>query len=91
MARPEQDFIEVNQGSRFHLEARITEKEEDELQGSMLDEEKIAAVIKSRDNLSSNGIDGIRYRVIKGAGSEGVKYVRTLVRGIIKSGRVMSS
>jgi hypothetical protein len=29
--------------------------------------------------------------VIKGAGPEGVKFVRTLVRGIIESGRVMSS
>jgi hypothetical protein len=29
--------------------------------------------------------------VIKGAGPEGIKFVRTLVRGIMKSGRVMSS
>jgi hypothetical protein len=90
-ARPEQDFIEANQGSIFHMEARNTEKEEDELQGFMLDEEKIAEVIKSRDDLSANGIDGISYPAIKGAGPEGVKFVRTLVRGIIKSGRVMSS
>jgi hypothetical protein len=75
-ARPEQDFIEANQGSRFHLEARITEKDDDELQRFMLDEEKIAEVIKSRDDLSANGIDGISYRVIKGAGPEGVKFVR---------------
>jgi hypothetical protein len=89
-ARPEQDFIEANQGSRLHLEARITDKEEDELQGFILDEEKITEVIKSRDDHSANGIDGINYRVIKGAGPEGVKFVRTLVRGITKSGRVMS-
>jgi hypothetical protein len=90
-ARPEQDFIEANQGSRFHLEARITEKEGDELQGLMLDEEKIAEVIKSRDDLNANGIDGISCGVIKGAGPEGVKFVRMLVRGIMKSGRLMSS
>jgi hypothetical protein len=65
-------------------------KEED-LQGFLLDEKKIEEAIKSRDDLSANGIDGISYRVIKGAGAEGVKFMRTLIRGIIKNGRVMSS
>jgi hypothetical protein len=68
----------------------ITENEEG-LQGFLLDEKNITEVIKSRDDLSLNGIDGISYRVIKGAGVEGVKFMRTLVRGIVKSGRVMSS
>jgi hypothetical protein len=89
-ARPEQEFIEADQSSRFHLNAVITEKEED-LQGFLLDEKKIAEVVKSRDDLSANGIEGISYRVIKEAGVEGVKFVRTLVREIIKSGRVVSS
>jgi hypothetical protein len=90
-ARPEEDIIEADRHSRFHLDAVITEAEGDELQGFLLDEKKIAEVIKSRDYLSASGIDGISYRVIKGAGAEGVKFVRTLVRGIIKGGRVMSS
>jgi hypothetical protein len=90
-ARPEQEFIEADQGSRFHLNAVITEQEEEDLQGFFLDEKKIAEAIKSRDDLSANGIDGISYRVIKAAGAEGVKFVRTLVRGIIMSERVMSS
>jgi hypothetical protein len=87
-ARPEQEFIEADQGSRFHLNAVITEQEED-LQGVLLDEKKIAEVITSRGNPSANGIHGISYRVTKGA--EAVKFVRRLIRGIIKSGRVMSS
>jgi hypothetical protein len=57
----------------------ITEKEED-FQGFLLGEKKIAEVIKSRDDLSANGIDGISCRVIKEVGTEGVKFVRTLVR-----------
>jgi hypothetical protein len=89
-ARPEQEFIEADQGSRFHVNAVIMGQEED-LQGFLLDEKKIAELIKPRDDLSANGVDGISYRVIKGAGAEGVKFVWTLIRGIIKSGRVMSS
>jgi hypothetical protein len=57
----------------------------------MSGEEKIAEVVKSRGDLSASGIDGISYRVIKGAGPEGIKFVRTLIRGIITSGQVMSS
>jgi hypothetical protein len=90
-AKPEQQFIEAEPESRYHLEAKITDDEEEKLQGYLLDEKKIAEVIKSRDDLSANGTDGISYRVIKAAGAEGVKFVRTLVRGIIKSGRVMKS
>jgi hypothetical protein len=90
-ARPEEEFIEADQDSRFYLDALITETEEEELKAFLLDEKKIAEVIKSRDDLSASGIDGISYRVIKRVGAEGVKFVRTLVRGIIKNGRVMSS
>jgi hypothetical protein len=83
----------------FHQEAVLTEKEEEkekeEMQSFMLDEKKIAEVIRSRDDLSANRIDGISHRVIKaagaGAGAEGVKFVRILLRGILESGRVMSS
>jgi hypothetical protein len=89
-ARPEQEFVKADEGLRFHLNPMITENEE-EFQGFLLDEKKIAEVIKWRDDLSANGINGISHRVIKGAGAEGVKFVRTLVRGIIKSGRVMNS
>jgi 3-dehydroquinate dehydratase len=92
-ARPEREFVEAEPDSMFHLEAVLTEKEEEEMQSFMLDEKKIAEVIRSRDDLSANGIDGISYRVIKaaGAGAEGVKFVRILVRGIQESGHVMSS
>jgi hypothetical protein len=90
-ARPERDFIEAEAGSRFYLDARISDNEEDELPGFPLDEDKVAEVIRSRDDLSANGLDGISYRMIKGTGPEGVRFVRRLVRRIIKSGRVMTS
>jgi hypothetical protein len=82
MGKPTQEYIEADQGSRFHLNAVVTEQKED-LQGFLLDEKKIAEVIKSRDDLSAIGIDGISYRVIK---ETEVKSVKALIRGIIKNG-----
>jgi hypothetical protein len=35
---------------KFHLEAVITEKDEEDMQAFMLDERKIAEVIRSRDD-----------------------------------------
>jgi hypothetical protein len=36
----------------------------------MSDEKNIAEVIKSQEDLTASGIDGINYRTIKGAGAE---------------------
>jgi hypothetical protein len=36
-------------------------------------------------------VDGISYRIMKGAGTAGVKSIKLLVRGIIRSGRVMNT
>jgi hypothetical protein len=57
----------------------------------MIDETSIEAVIKSRDDLSACGVDGISYQIMKGVGAEGVAFMKLLVRGYIKSGRVMST
>jgi hypothetical protein len=57
----------------------------------MIDEANIEAVIKSRDDLSACGVDGISYRIMKGSGAERVAFMKLLVRGCIKSGRVMST
>jgi hypothetical protein len=48
-ARPEHEFIEAEASSMFHLEAVLTEKEEEkeEMQSFMLDEKKIAEVSRS--------------------------------------------
>jgi hypothetical protein len=57
----------------------------------MLDEKNITEVIKSREDLSASGIDGIGYRVMKGAGTAGVRFMKLLVSASIRSGRVMST
>jgi hypothetical protein len=57
----------------------------------MIDEMNIEIVIKSTDVLSACGVDGISYRIIKGAGAEGVAFIKLLVRKCIKSGGVMST
>jgi hypothetical protein len=90
-APPEEDFVEANEDSEFHLDKLIGEDEETELESFMMNETNIAEVIRSREDLSACGVDGISYRIMKGAGAEGVKFVKLLVRGCIRSGRVMSS
>jgi hypothetical protein len=90
-ARPEDEFIEAEENTAFHLEPRITEREEEEMEEFMLNEENIAEVIRSREDLSASGVDGISYRIIKGAGTEGIKFMKHLVRASIRSGRVISS
>jgi hypothetical protein len=69
----------------FRLEAVLTGKEEKEMQSFLRDETKIAEVIRSRDDMSANGIGRISYRVIKGDGAEGVKFVRILWSGGVTS------
>jgi hypothetical protein len=69
----------------------MEEREEEEMEAFMLDEKNIAEVIKSREDLSASGVDGISYRIMKGAGAAGVKFMKLLVRASIRSGRVMST
>jgi hypothetical protein len=57
----------------------------------MIIEANIEAIIKSRDDLSACGVNGISYRIMKRAGAEGVAFMKLLVPGCIKSGRVMST
>jgi hypothetical protein len=65
VGRPEHGFIEADQSPSFHLNAVIMEPEDEDLQGFLLNEKKIAEVVKPINDLSANGIDGISYRVIK--------------------------
>jgi hypothetical protein len=85
-SRPDENFVEAREYSIFHLDGRITETEEEEMTRFMIDEANIEAIIKSRDDLSACGVDGISYRIMKGAEAEGVVFMKLLVRGCIKSG-----
>jgi hypothetical protein len=69
-ATPQTDFREVEQRTSFTLEPKITENEQEEMVGFMLNDRNIEEVIKSRHDLSASGIDGIGSRIIKSAGKE---------------------
>jgi hypothetical protein len=90
-SRPLEDTAETEGGSMFHLDPGIIAQEGEDMQEYMLDEKNIAEVIKSRQDLSASGVDGISYRIMKGAGTEGVKFIQNIVRGCLRSGRVLSS
>jgi hypothetical protein len=55
------------------MEPQITkedEEDEEEMEEIMFDGKNIAEVIKSREDLTASGIDGISSRIMKGAGAE---------------------
>jgi hypothetical protein len=90
-SRPLEDVEGAEEGSLFHLEPRITEQNEEEMEGFMLSEKNIADVIKSREDLSASGVDGISYRVMKRPGGEDVKFMKSIIRGSLRCGRVSSA
>jgi hypothetical protein len=45
----------------------------------MLDKQNPASVIKSGEDLNACRVDGINYRIMKGARPEGVKFMKHLV------------
>jgi hypothetical protein len=74
-SRPKEYFQEAEEGALFALEPRITENDQEEMKAFMMDERNIEDVIKSRQDLSACGTDGINDRIIKGAGQEGLQFV----------------
>jgi hypothetical protein len=90
-AEPENDFREVEQGPPFALEPKITEDDQEEMEAFMLDDRSIEKAIKSRQDLSASGTDGISSRIIKAAGKEEVKFIKLLVRACIKNGKVIKN
>jgi hypothetical protein len=90
-AEPENNFREVEQGVPFDLEPQITENDQEEMEAFMLDERNIEEVIKSRQDLSASGTDGLSHRIIKAAGKEGVKFIKLLVRACIKNGKMIKT
>jgi hypothetical protein len=91
LSRPLEDFVEAEEKSSFYLESRITDEDEDEMEEFMLNEKNIAEVIKSREDLSACGVDGISYRIMKGAGAEGVKFMKNIISASLRCGRVIST
>jgi hypothetical protein len=90
-ARSLENFVDAEQDSVFHLEPRITEEDEEDMEEFVLNEKNITAVIKSREDLSACGVDGISCRIMKRAGTEGVKFMKNVVRACLRNGRIIST
>jgi hypothetical protein len=65
-ARPREDFVEAEENTKFHIEPQIVQEDDEALEEFMLNEKNIRQVIKSRQDLSACGVDGISYRIMKG-------------------------
>jgi hypothetical protein len=106
-APPGRDFEAATEGSEFYLDRRIPGEGEgagagegegegegtgaEEMEEFMMNEDRIKEVIKSRADLSACGVDGVSYRIFKAAGQGGIEFMKHIIRGVIKSGRVMES
>jgi hypothetical protein len=90
-ARSQTDFREAEQGTPLALELQVTENGQEEMEAFMLNDRNIGEVIKSRQDLSASGIDGISYRIIKAADKEGVKFIKLLARTCIKNGKIIQT
>jgi hypothetical protein len=90
-ARPENGFGEAQPGSPLFLEEILPREEESEMKEFMLKKENIKNVIKSRQDLSACGPDGISYRIIKSAGGQGVKFMRILINASIECGKTITT
>jgi hypothetical protein len=58
-ARPARPFKEAPQGSIFFLDPKMPDRASEEMRSFLMDEEEIEKVIRSRNDLSANGTDGV--------------------------------
>jgi hypothetical protein len=81
-------FEDAREGAEFCIKTQIREAEQEELETFMPDEKKIRDVIKSRQDLSVNGVDGIGHRIVRAAEKEGVSLMRVLIGACIREGGI---
>jgi hypothetical protein len=62
--------VEFSYGATNYRRRRRRQRRRRKMEEFMLDEKNIAEVIKSREDLTASGIDGISSRIMKGAGAE---------------------
>jgi hypothetical protein len=89
---PKEEFFEADEQSQFHIFKKLPDDNvPEEMMEYMLSDDNIRAVIRSRDDLSACGNDGISYRIMKAAGQEAVKFMRRIIKATIRCGRVFDS
>jgi hypothetical protein len=87
-----QAFFEAGQDSPFYLHKKLPDENvREDMMEHMLSDDNIRAVIRSRDDLSVCGNDGINYRIMKTAVPEAVKFMKRIIKATIRCGRVFDS
>jgi hypothetical protein len=90
-ACPTRNFVPAEENSPLFLEARIPDEATSEMEEFLLDDKNIEKVIRSRQELSASGTDGIGYSILKCGGNEGVRFMKRIIEGILRSGRTITS
>jgi hypothetical protein len=90
-AKPAAHFKEAEEGSPLFLEAKIPEEATTEMEEFMMDEENIREVIRSRQDLSACGTDGISCRVLKQAGEDGVNFMKKIIQATGRCGKIFTT
>jgi hypothetical protein len=89
---PEQAFYEAEPDSQFHLNRKLPDEDiPEDVMKYMLSGDNIRVVLRSRDDLSACGNDGISYKIMKAAGPEAVKFMKHIIKAMIRCGRVFDS
>jgi hypothetical protein len=90
-ATPTQDFSEAAPDSPLFLDPKIPPEAAETMEEFMLNEKNISEVIKSRKDQSSCGPDGISNLILKAAGKEGIRFMKSVIQGCLSYGRIMDS
>jgi hypothetical protein len=88
----QRQLYEAEPDSLFYLHRNLPGEDVAEAMNDyMLSEDKIRHVIRSRDELSACGNDGISYTMMKAGGAEAAKFMKCIIKVTIGCDRVMDS
>jgi hypothetical protein len=88
----ERIFYQTELDSPFSLHCKLPDKNVIKaMKDSTRAEDNIRDIIRSRDELSASGNDGISHKIMKARGAEAVKFMRYIIKATIRCDRVMDS
>jgi hypothetical protein len=83
---PREAFFEAEENFEFFLYRKLPDDNvPEEMRDYLFSDDNIRDVIRSRDDLSACGNDGIRYQIVKAAGPQRVKFMKHLIKATIQS------
>jgi hypothetical protein len=90
-APPREDLAEALPNTDVYLDQKIPTEGSEEMEEYTVEEKHIRDVIKSRDDLSACGVDGVSYQLFKAAKQGSVEFMKHIITASIRCGRVMTS